>query len=267
MPKRFRLHQPQQVRTYQLNDLNVPPKRYAWFLSEAVQEFKRIILEENGCKTLDQVTKKYHNSLRKANSGRSVSPEDVPSFASLGLGIDAILEYHSYPDFGKSLPASKYWTAVYTEHLDPGITEEDGRSAKFVRYFREELDKKFPKRNGKMPNFLFSDKPAGERGSAPTSKEIAGFRFDLELSSIATSLLEAKVQLTNHGFISGRNGLREGYAVPAIRIEAKHISRGSMALPRKVVNALGKVVAKYYQVTEIEHQSRYAQEIPFTVHS
>lgn len=255
---------PREERIYQLKELLVPPKRYANFLIKAVQAVEQLIVEEHNCSSLDEVAQKYLRRMQRRNPNRTVRElREAP----LGLVVGGKLLYDR--GHGKRRRAEKiYRSTEYQEYLPVGARTEVYAPGKWIELpsFKEELvafveaidttlNKKFPRREGKVPDSLLRRPKSGE--DIPLEKRLCGFRFVVSMQSFPTAMLEVEIRLRNYGSIGN---VEKMHAIPAIHVQAQQLYADSLSFPRKIVEAVGEVADKYYTITHIEQRSRFTRK-------
>ena len=257
MAKQF--YHPTEERIYQLKDLSVPPQRYASFLFEAVRNVEGLILKEHNCSSLEKVSEKYQRGMKRLNPGK---PEEELRVHPLSLSIAGELHY----DRGfkqKRQPERVYRSTqqveyIYTPPEQPNwleLAKAKQQLAQFVEGIDSALDKRFQRRGGKVPDYLF-DRHQLSR-DAPLAQFFHGFKFALNLQSFPTSMLEVKISLEDYGCVGN---LKKTYSIPAIHLTARQLVNDSCSFPRKVAETLGELVTEYYKVSNVKHQQSYEQK-------
>lgn len=265
MSKKPVLYYPTEVRTYGLGDLAIPPKQYAQFLLETVNVLHKFVLQENRCQSLEEVTEKYARAMKKRNPEKSEEELKPYIESPLAIWVEAVLQYNRGIS-GVRKANQPYRSTEYEEDLVmlDGSSRINLKTAKkdltgFVVHLSGELDTRFPQRKGKMPIPIFDE---NRRKIGQTLyDQVRGFRFGLNFRSVPTLFLQASVCLVDFGSTSSGK-LKEGYySVPAIEVEAQNLVVGSMALPQRLVEALGEVVVRHYKTGRVGHRTSYTKDI------
>ncbi len=252
---------PREERIYQLNELAVPPKRYASFLAKAVSAVGQLIVERHHCSSLDEVAQNYLRRMQRLNPERTVKELLT---APLSVEVQGRLLYDR--GHSKRRRAEKiYRSTEYQEYLPVGARTEAYAPGKWVELpsFKDELaafvealdttlNKRFPRREGKVPADLFRRPKSGE--ATRLEKHIRGFRFVVSMQSFPTAMLEVEIRLRNYGSIGN---VKKMHAIPAIHVQARQLYAASLLFPRKIVEAVGEMADKYYTITDVEQRSRF----------
>src|SRR3989338_5038588 len=116
-------YHPKITRTYGLQELGVPPKGYTDFLVETVQAIQNLILEENKCKSLEDVAEKYARAMKKINPG--ITEKELSLGSPLAIGVDGELHYHRRISHARRA-GRPYRSTEYEEKLP--LSREQSRS-------------------------------------------------------------------------------------------------------------------------------------------
>ena len=220
----------------------------------------KLVLGENRCESLEEVAEKYARAMKKRNPGKS--EEELNLEPPLAIWVEGKLQYRKRVSSPRK-PNRPYRSTEYSEFLGGGphptisLKTAKGELAGFVDYLSKELGKRFPKRKGKMPDHPFERDKRKRRQLLYNN--LNGFSFGLNFQSMPTGHLQASVCLINFGSVFSGDDPQNGHHIPAIQIKAEYLVRGSMAPSRRVVEALGEVVANHYTTGNFEHKTSYSE--------
>ena len=251
---------PTTERIFQLKDLQVPPQNYSGFLAQVVDGFTQLVLQYHGVQTLDEVVGKYKRELKEANPDKSEEDLFQHLFSPVGLRFSGQLRYQRVGS--ERVPNQVYQSQEHTEDLfDPRsgtripLGDYQQQLAGIVETIRQELDKRYPDREGHLTNSLFRRTVNGEEQDI--RQFLYEFGFNLHLQSVPTGRLETDVTLRDYGATSkDASGIDTMIAIPAISIRAKTLA-GQLEFPQKVVDTLGGLVTNHYKINETENRQSY----------
>ena len=257
-------------RTYQLDDLNIPPKAYTDFLRQITLSFKEFILKENKVKSFQQLEKFAKGKIKRVDSGTS-GEEVSRDLFTLPMSLSTKGELIFQKSSGEKVAGEIYRSNEYTQYFgdqpclkDPSqqrysppsqeldqryITITQSVISNGMREFRNTLDQAFPDRKNRLINPCFQPK------SKKVQDHLSGFSFDLDLMSSPTNMLEAKVSLENGNCLMEN---RCFLILPRISVKA-NTTFGSMELPQRLVRHLESTVLDFYEPSSITHESKFTQ--------
>lgn len=251
-------------KTFSLEDLSVPPKNYANFLSDCIDTIIPIILEEHKSKTIQEAKEKYKKQLRKINPGKKdeelFSLED-PLFEIYINGKLKFLKYQRKKnDINISKKISEYENLIYHKSSSYGILITCNNHKKEIKdhvsNFNKALNERYPNRKNKLSGEFDSIFLSNKK-----EKPFDGFELNLYLRSIPTDCLETNIILCDYGCIRTVNG--NWYSIPGIKIKTELLD-GLLTIPKKITDTLEKVVDKYYahgSSLRTSHQISYTENL------
>ncbi len=248
---------------FQLEDLEIPPKDYATFLTEAVEGFKQLILQHGEVQTLDELGEKWAKGLREANP--ESNPNDFSNFnpAPISIGFGAQLRFLK-PESSDRVPFQAYQSREHFEDFFKpylggtriSLEEYQKQLTHAVDTINKELNKRYEERQRHLFSNLFRTEEDKTGKNSDIYQFLAGFRFTLHLVSVQSGLLETDVTLRDYGVASKGDGLESMALVPAVSIRAVTLG-GSLEFPQTVVDTLGDLVKKFYPINDVEHRQSY----------
>ena len=157
-------------RIFELGDIDVPPVNYADFLTQTVDIFYHVIMEEYSAKDAYEVSEKMFEKLKSANPDKS--DKEIKEFSYLFnpiiLGFNAQLKFLK-PETSDRVPNRVYSSREYKE--DFFYSYPDGQQISFEDYQEqipglvENLSQELRKRyhSNRIPSFLFGEKGEEEK--------------------------------------------------------------------------------------------------------
>lgn len=229
MEKEIKTYHPTLEKTFSLEDLLVPPKKYSQFLNKCVDEFVSFVLQLNKSGTIEEAQKKYKKKFNRLNHKKR--KEESPLLPFVDISMKSKLEF------------SKLRSHKRIYEYEQLTGKENGPSININNYkkeikknmgdFEKALDERYPNRKNKM-----------------SIDNLSGFELSLFLRSV-WSLLETKVILCNQGFRG------DGYFIVGIKLETNLVS-GSFNIPKKMLNNLEKILNVQYQpITSVSYKKSY----------
>ncbi len=253
---------PSLERIFQLDDLDVPPVNYADFLTQVVEVFHHLIMEEYDAKDTYEVSEKIFEKVKSVNPDKSDKELEQFSylFNPVDLGFNAQLKFLK-PEKSDRVPNKVYSSREHKE--DFFYPYLDGRHISFEDYQEqipklvEELQRELRKRynSSRIPDGLFGERSEKE---SDIYKSLSGFDFTLHMKSMFTQL-DVDVALINYGAISQGGKLKESVFIPAISTKAR-MTFGSLDLPENIVKRVGEIVENQYKVNAVEYRESYVKE-------
>lgn len=244
-------------KTFSLEDLSIPPERYAKFLSYCVDPFIESVLENYKSKTISEALEKNKEQVKKLNIGKTEEELQILKNPLIEIFIRGELKFlkHSkvknkkiYREISESEKLLKEDSDVYG--ISISINQYKKELIKYVDDFKKALDKKYPNRKNKI---------IGGIESVFNSHLPYKFELNLFLRSIPTICLETNIVLCNNGsVIPGDRKNLEKYFIPGIKIKTS-LLKSSLDIPKKIVNRLEEVAKKCYNLrNEVSHQISYS---------
>ncbi|MDO8509111.1 MAG: hypothetical protein Q7S27_05510 [Nanoarchaeota archaeon] len=248
---------------FQLGQFQVPPANYSDFLIKTVESFVEVLKDHHQVNDLEGIAEKSQARLIEANP----DADDQTLGMIHGISNPINLYFHARLNFHKPETEDRVSGKVYQSrefiqdffnphHYNNFISFKNYRKEipSRLKTLKASLDQWYP--NGTIPNL---DMAPERKENEDIHNLVDGFRFTLQIESIPTRHLDAYVTLRDYGSLGKGPKMEESIHIPAISIEAK-TTGGTLALPKKVVNALGKLVHEQYKgLGQIEHRQSYVE--------